>query len=318
MESGELSPNLLARGLRAGGTGLAGIVLPDPESFYLAGKLGLLAKELTGRGFEPIFRVTDGSAGAERAALGMFAAVRCAVVVIFAARLGAGDAVICGLLARGTRILHVDPVTTGLKLSAISVDRAAAMRLSIGHLHACGHRSAVIAGIAPEGVYGAIRWRGIRTAARKHAWPEPARLDAPEAGDEFEEGARIATAFFNQKPRARAVIARNDRLAMGFLARARTLGLHCPQDFSIIGYDNTPLAAHTEPPLTTIDPNHSQLITEATTLLDTSGHPNTKITIRPKLVKRESTAHPAQWEQSSPRERLRPRCQTTQNAKHQK
>ena len=289
---GEVSPSLLARGLRAGGSGLAGIALPDPETFYLAGKLGLMAGRLTGRGLEPVFRVTDGTADSERRALVMFAAIRCAVVVVFAARLGRGDAAVQTLEATGSRVIHIDPVIRGLKVDAVAADRASAMRKGVEYLHGCGHRSAAVAGITTGGVYGGMRWKGMRAAARKLGWAEPTLIPTPEGTDEFEEGARCAEVFFGHPGRTRAVIARNDRLAMGFLARARELGFHCPEDYSIIGYDNAPLSAHTDPPLTTIDPNHTELILRAAELLHEPVPSAARRSIAPAVVARESCAPP--------------------------
>ena len=52
--------------------------------------------------------------------------------------------------------------------------------------------------------------------------------------------------------RPTAVIVYNDVMAIGALQAARTLGLRIPEDVSIVGYDNVPIAAHTNPPLTTV------------------------------------------------------------------
>ncbi len=52
--------------------------------------------------------------------------------------------------------------------------------------------------------------------------------------------------------RPTAVIAYNDLVAIGALNAIRTHGLRVPEDISVMGFDNIPMAAHTNPPLTTV------------------------------------------------------------------
>ena len=52
--------------------------------------------------------------------------------------------------------------------------------------------------------------------------------------------------------RPTAVFARNDFTAVGAISAAKEAGLLIPQDIAIVGFDDTPLANHTMPPLTTV------------------------------------------------------------------
>ena len=53
-------------------------------------------------------------------------------------------------------------------------------------------------------------------------------------------------------PRPTAIFAHSDAMAIGAIAAARKAGLECPEDISIIGYNDAPLVDHLDPPLTTI------------------------------------------------------------------
>jgi LacI family transcriptional regulator len=44
----------------------------------------------------------------------------------------------------------------------------------------------------------------------------------------------------------------SDEVALGALRAARTLGVRVPEDVSLVGFDDIPMASHVEPPLTTI------------------------------------------------------------------
>ncbi len=51
---------------------------------------------------------------------------------------------------------------------------------------------------------------------------------------------------------ATAVVAQNDRMAVGLIRAARDRGLRVPEDLSVIGFDDMPLASYFDPPLTTM------------------------------------------------------------------
>ena len=53
-------------------------------------------------------------------------------------------------------------------------------------------------------------------------------------------------------PRPTAIFSSNDEMAAGIIHAARQRGLDIPRDLSIIGFDDTPIAAHVWPPLTTV------------------------------------------------------------------
>ena len=54
-------------------------------------------------------------------------------------------------------------------------------------------------------------------------------------------------------PEVTAIMCTSDALAIGALAESRALGLVVPRDLSITGYDDIDMAAHTDPPLTTVN-----------------------------------------------------------------
>ena len=89
------------------------------------------------------------------------------------------------------------------------------------------------------------------------------------------------------------IFAHNDSMAIGALHLADERGLRCPDDLSIVGYNDVPLTAHLTPALTTIKlPGHEvgRLAAEmvATLIEDPEQSPST-VTLAPELIVRKST-----------------------------
>jgi alanine racemase len=94
----------------------------------------------------------------------------------------------------------------------------------------------------------------------------------------------------------RAFVCGSDLMALGAIRAARQRGLHVPKDVSIVGYDDSPLIAFTDPPLTTLrQPVRAMAVAAVRALVDEiKGHaaPHSEYIFRPELVVRGSTAPP--------------------------
>ena len=90
---------------------------------------------------------------------------------------------------------------------------------------------------------------------------------------------------------ATAIVCGNDLLAQGVIDCCKAAGYQVPEDISVIGFDNIPIAATTEPPLTTISQQRNELGRCAYTILASLiNHVCiSKTLLRPQLVEREST-----------------------------
>ena len=120
----------------------------------------------------------------------------------------------------------------------------------VRHLWARGHRRiAMIAG--PEGNFDADeRRRGFvetlaKLAPRTH--PQVLRGDFTEASG-HSAGRELAA----MRSRPDAVFAANDTMAIGCLYALHEAGLGVPKDVALAGFDDIPVARHTNPPLTTV------------------------------------------------------------------
>jgi DNA-binding LacI/PurR family transcriptional regulator len=105
---------------------------------------------------------------------------------------------------------------------------------------------------------GRLRLKGYREALEKEgvAWK---KVPLYECVDNSEaDGAAAMRALLACSPRPTAVLCLTDRLAIGALTAVQEAGLTVPGDISIAGFDDIPLAARVEPPLTTVRQDHRE------------------------------------------------------------
>lgn len=126
-----------------------------------------------------------------------------------------------------------------------------AVEQAIDHLVGQGHtRIALIAG--PEGFRSAKERRaGFMQAMRRHDLAVPDEM-VVQGTYRFEAGKAAAETFLALDEPPSAIFASNDEMAIGALQHAQQNGWRVPEDLSIIGFDDTPIAAHLWPPLTTV------------------------------------------------------------------
>ena len=94
------------------------------------------------------------------------------------------------------------------------------------------------------------------------------------------------------KAGATAIVCGNDLIASGVIDECNAHGYRVPEDISVVGFDDIPLASMLAPPLTTIRQERAELGKSAYVILNSLIHhiPMSKVQIRALLVKRESTA----------------------------
>jgi LacI family transcriptional regulator len=112
----------------------------------------------------------------------------------------------------------------------------------------------------------AERLAGFRKALAKHKI-EIAPEYIQETKFDRDSGYRSGIRLLSMLPRPTAIFASNDLMALGALLAARELGLRCPRDISIIGFDNLDLGMFTDPALSSVHQSGYQMGARAARLL---------------------------------------------------
>ncbi|MFI6227674.1 LacI family DNA-binding transcriptional regulator [Micromonospora echinospora] len=169
-------------------------------------------------------------------------------------------------------------------------------RTATRHLVELGHRRiAMIAG--PDQVLCCrARLDGYRSALE--AAGLPVESDLVVRADLTREGGHAAALGLLDRPqRPTAIFASNDLQALGVYQAARVLGLSVPRDLSVVGFDDLPVAALVDPPLTTVRQPLTEMAATATELALALGRgertPRVGLELATTLSVRGSTAPPA-------------------------
>lgn len=172
--------------------------------------------------------------------------------------------------------------------SSVTVDSHDAIEKAVEHLWALGHRDLAYLN-GPE-----QSWSNEQRRSVVHKTSKRLGLELTEFGP-FEPGmsAGVHAADLVLASAATAVIAYDDLIALGLMARLQSRGLRVGHDMSVVGIDDSPLSATAYPSLTTIQLPGSRAgelaVDELTTLIDKPGTPVTRHHLHASLVVREST-----------------------------
>lgn len=159
------------------------------------------------------------------------------------------------------------------------------------HLLDAGHeRIGFLGGLA--GVVLEQRLNGFRTALaeRKLKFDEELVVRAKPTR---QSGYETMCALLDIKPRPTAAVCYNDVVAFGAMSALGERGMHAGRDFALTGFDNVQDAAHSNPPLTTVDIRPGALGEQAASILlsriQTPGQARQMFLAKPQLVVRKST-----------------------------
>jgi LacI family transcriptional regulator len=161
------------------------------------------------------------------------------------------------------------------------------------YLISLGHRRIGTITGRPAVLCSQARLAGYRAALERADLPYD--TDIVAYGDfHYESALRAASAMLELPSPPTAIFAASDVQAMGVYEAARQHRLNLPEDLSVVGFDDVPMAQWVSPPLTTLHQPLAEMAGLAlrTLLHDDAGRFNNRVELSTNLVVRESTATP--------------------------
>jgi LacI family transcriptional regulator len=241
-------PNPLARGLRTRRTDTVALLVPDIANPFFPEIILGAERVLSESGMQLILANTDERIERER---GLIEALRARFVDGFILATAMTHDETVGELAReGVPFVLVNRAHRDTQHYVVTDDRRATAEM-VRHLVSLGHRRIAHLSGPLYTETGLDRLRGYREALLEAGLPF--REEYVVEGD-FKEssGYTGVRRLMAVDPPPTAVVAANDLMAIGALAALKADGVPVPRRVSITGFNDIPLAAHVQPPLTTM------------------------------------------------------------------
>ena len=285
-------PNRAARSLAAGRSESVGVVIPEPGSRLfldplLPRLLGGIGAELSASGLQMVLFAPQSAADVARLEQYLVGGHVDAVLLL---ALHESDTLPSRLLARGIPMVFGGRPRQLLDVSFVDVDNHAGGRAATEHLIAQGRKKiAHIAG--PEHVTPSReRLQGFREAM----WNAALRSDFVEAGDMDRDAGEMAMGrLLALGHEVDAVFAASDAMAAGAMWALQVLGRRVPDDVAVIGFDDSPIASATQPPLSSVKQPVEEMGREMARLVlsmsAVRGQASRQMILSPELAVREST-----------------------------
>jgi LacI family transcriptional regulator len=284
-------PNSVARSLRTRRSHTIGVLIPDLNNPLFPPIIRGIEDRLAEHGYVALIGNTDGDPGKERLVFDQMRARHVDGFVLATATLN--SPILAEAAEAGLPLVLMNRTAQDYPFSSVSVDNEQGVRAAVAHLASLGHtRIGHIAG--PQDVStGAARLRGYQEAMSTHGLAVDAAEIVHASGYTVEEGLHRGRELLAAADDLTAVVAANDMLAIGCYGALDELGLRCPEDVSVIGFNDMPFVDRLHPPLSTVRFPHSQVGTEAARLLieriESSDGPVKILFLAPELVVRGST-----------------------------
>jgi LacI family transcriptional regulator len=284
-------PNTIARALRTGRTLVVGMVVPDVANLYQAGITRGAGDVLSADGYSLILASTDDDPEHAEVQVSAMLGAQAEGLLYGIAR--DDDQVLAGLVEEGIPVVLFNRATGLHSISAVLPDDHVGTTMAVEHLLSLGHRNIVHVG-GPKDVSSTVN----RLEAFEKTLREAGLTGVPGFAHRHteEEGYRVTTELLEERPETTAVVAANDRLALGAIDAIGGRGKTCPEDVSVVGFNDMPYSDRFSPPLTTVRISQYELGSKAARILLATiadpEHPAETQLVAPELVVRGSTATP--------------------------
>lgn len=292
MRTLKYQPSALARSLRRQETQTIGVLVPQLDQPFFSALAFTVEKALFSGGYRTLICSAEEDQDKENAYVEMLLRQRVDGVIMVPT--GRSVHAIRQFLDKNIPVVLVDRDLPALQANKVLSDNYKGGYEGMRYLLEIGHTKIGVIGAPAYSEAMTQRMAGIRQALADHHVQDNPELLVTGVLQQFEMGYQSALELLRQTPRPTAIFALTDVIAVGVMHAASALGLRLPQDLSVMGFDNIPLATYSIPGLTTIAQPIYEMGEAATKLLLAHVHthelePQTLV-FDCKLVVRQSTA----------------------------
>src|ERR1700733_14749854 len=285
-------PNVIARSLITRRTNMVAIVMANLIDPFYPVVLDELVQQVQARGFQTLLFVPPSDQAVDDIMPNLLQ-YQVDAVILTSATISSAMARICA--ARDTPVVSFNRYVPGLQIHAVSSDNISGARQVADFLVTTGHERLAFVAAQSDATTNRDRRAGFLSRLKELGM----RPYAQEEGGDFsyEAGYTATKRLLRRATRPDALFFASDIMAAGGIGPGREIGFGVPEDVSIVGYDDVPLAALPCYSLTTIRQPVREMAKAAVDMLglgedrNTKAAPTTRL-IMGSLITRPSTMNP--------------------------
>jgi LacI family transcriptional regulator len=258
-------PNPIARGLKTNRSYTIGVVVPDLRNPLFPPIARGVEERLEPSGYTSLLANTDNDNEREKLS---FEALRARQVDGFITGTARRQHPLLRELAdTGIPLVQVNRRMDDDDIPSVVADDIAGVRLAVEHLVELGHRRIAHVAGSLEVSTGQQRFDGFLTAMADRGVDVDEAMIPTARNYSEAEGYRLTRALLEAGASFTAILAGNDLMALGCIDALNEAGLRCPDDVSVVGFNDMDWSARFAPPLTTVRVPHHEMGVEAAALL---------------------------------------------------
>lgn len=287
-------PNLSARSLRSGRTGVISLIIPDLRNAYFAELAVSVMNAAAAQGLSVVIEQFENDRERELSLLRGPRALMVDGILYSVLALGEDDA---HLLAevKTPMVLLGERIFNG-PTDHVTMQNSQGVKAATEHLLSLGRRRVVVLGAHRGEVIGSagLRLAGYREALTEAGIPYDDSLVMEVGGWFRSTGADAMAQVLRSGTKFDALVAFNDAMALGAMRTLQEAGIRVPDDIAVIGFDDLDETRYSLPTLSTVNPGREEIATVALEFLQQriahGAQPVREHLSAFRLVARESTA----------------------------
>ncbi|MGV3713183.1 LacI family DNA-binding transcriptional regulator [Pseudolysinimonas sp.] len=259
-------PNLTARRLATGKTGMIALAIPELDQLYFAEIARLIGEEAGRQGYRILVEQTLNDVEAERAVIRDREEGLVDGVIFQPARI---DTLEIARLRPETPLVLLGEAARPLTTDHVMIDNTAAARDGVEVLVRSGRRRIAFLGSVRGDLTESTRLRllGYQEALLAAGIPLDPALVLQTGGFSVEDGVAAVVAAVAGGVEFDAILCRDDQFAMAAIRGLARAGREVPRDVAVLGWDDTAIARHSTPAVSSVSPDKESLARTALRLL---------------------------------------------------
>lgn len=289
------SRSTLAYGLRTGRTHTVGVVIPDLTNPMFPPIIRSIERSLAKQGYIVILADSDNNQKNEISIVESMKSRNVDGLILATAH--RRDSVVSTCIDENIPLVLVNRTIDTHSVTAVINDDEHGIDLAVSHLMSLGHQSIAYIGGPQDTTTGHDRFLAFKKLVRNRNFESHADLMLNCKAFTVAAGRNGFLTILKKRRKFTAVVAGNDLLALGCYDALLELGLKCPADVSVTGFNDMPFMDRLSPALTSVLTPLAEIGRQAAELLleriRNPESPVRTINLLPELIVRASTAPPA-------------------------